>query len=210
MSITWDEKTDARLQALKAEGWRWTSISRDMGITKEEGLARLGALRRSGAKTVPTLKVVSAREAPIQDRDGLQWLRTRRKLTPHQLSAALEYRTAFRLSAMDGPTIKSGLDIQEGHGAGPDGPVGRIISETDAKRRLFVMRYVVLCGQGDMLNVVDGVCGNGLTLRELAGNSGPKTMVMEALLKVALDMLAKAARDSLTNGTETADHKRSA
>jgi hypothetical protein len=48
---------------------------------------------------------------------------------------------------------------------------------------------VVLRGQVDMLTVMDGVCGQGYTLRYLAGGDKHRAAELLVALRLALDML---------------------
>lgn len=146
----------------------------------------------SGVTTTSRAMVAAAVDIP-QDRDGLLWLISRNRLTPPRARAAKAYRQDFREASSAGPTLKSCLDVREGYGKGlpASGPTGEVIYALDAQRSLFRKRFAVLRGQADLLDVLDGVCGRGLTLRELAGGNGHKAASLETLLKVALDLLAQ-------------------
>lgn len=150
------------------------------------------------SKAQPAGPVVTAEIVEIpHDRDGMLWLINRNRLNPSQVRQAREYRQDFRDAEASGPNIRSGLNITEG-GVGSrasDGPATQVIRNLDAQRRLFVRRFVILRGQGDLLEVLDAVCGRGLTLRDLAGGRTPQAMVLEKLLKVALDQLVQGAVD---------------
>jgi hypothetical protein len=135
-------------------------------------------------------------EIPL-DRDGMLWLINRNRLNPGQVKQARAYRADFRDAEASGPNLRSCLNITEG-GVGSrasDGPGTQVIRNLDAQRRLFVSRFVILRGQADLLEVLDAVCGRGLTLRDLAGGRTPQAMVLEKLLKVALDQLVQGALD---------------
>ena len=152
-------------------------------------------VRSDGATATSPTVVALAADIP-HDRDGLLWLIARNRLTPARAREAKAYRQDFRDAAAAGPTMKSCLDVREGGGSGkpPAGPTGEVIYALDAQRSLFRKRHVILKGQVDLLDVLDGVCGRGLTLRELAGGNGHKAAALESLLKVALDLLGQGDR----------------
>ncbi len=152
-------------------------------------------LRTDGATATSPAVVAVAVDIP-QARDGLLWLISRNRLTPLRTRAARAYRQDFREAAAEGPTLKSCLDVREGGGSGlpPAGPTGEVVYALDAQRSLFRKRFVILRGQADLLDVLDGVCGRGLTLREMAGGNGHKAAALEGLLKVALDLLGQGER----------------
>lgn len=151
--------------------------------------------RLDGVTATSPAVVAQAVDIP-QDRDGLLWLIARNRLSPSRAREARSYRQDYRRAASEGPTMKSCLDVREGGGSGrpPSGPTGEVIYEVDARRSLFRKRHVILKGQADLLDVLDGVCGRGLTLREMAGGNGHKAAALETLLKVALDLLGDAER----------------
>lgn len=150
--------------------------------------------KADGATVTSRRQVATAIDLPM-DRDGLLWLIQRNRLTPVRGREAKAYRADFREAAAEGPSVKSCLDIQVRGTAKTDGHGGKVVSALDAQRRLFRKRWVYLRGQADLIEVVDGVCGRGLTLRELAGgpvnSASARAATLEALLMVALDQLAK-------------------
>lgn len=151
------------------------------------------ARRGKGMTVTSPAQVAAAKDVPTE-RDGLKWLLDRNRLTPIQAREARGYREDFRDAAAAGVTIKSGLDFQEGRstGSAPAGPAGHIVGHLDAQRRLFRKRFEVLQGQATALELLDGVCGRGLTLTTLAGGDDRMAKAYELVLKVALDMLAAA------------------
>jgi hypothetical protein len=139
-------------------------------------------------------------------RDGLEWLAAKKKLNARQLKEARRYRDAFRDAGE--LSMKSCLDIQEG-GRGTAGPgqyleVG-VLTMTQARRDLFVMRFAVLRGQAEVLTVMDGVCGVGWTPRDLAGGDKHKARDLEVVLGVALDLLVayRAEQEALAAASST-------
>jgi hypothetical protein len=135
------------------------------------------------------VKVSSEPPAPIE-RDGLVWLAKKKRLSLSQLAEAMAYRNAYRDAGE--LSMKSCLNVGAGVGgqAGPGDIADRaVVSMTTARRELFVARYQVLRGQVDMLSVMDGVCGVGWTVRDLAAGDQVRARELEAVLKVALDLL---------------------
>lgn len=141
--------------------------------------------------TVTSPRLVAEAVEIAADRDGLDWLVNRNRLSPRQVAEARAYRRDFQDAASAGPMVKSSLNIIEGGAGAPGlGQMTGVVDALDAQRALFRKRFVVLRGQADLLEVLDGVCGRRLTLRTLAGGDASKTKVLEAVLKVALDQLA--------------------
>lgn len=132
-----------------------------------------------------------AEEAP--DRDGLEWLERKGRLSASQLKAGWYARRVIR--AVDGPSLRSCLDVQI---SGSGGVVGMAPAEVSAgaKLELFTLKWVWLGGQDDLWTVVEGVCGGGLTLRALAGAGSAdqvkdRAKVLEKVLGIALDLIAR-------------------
>jgi hypothetical protein len=155
--------------------------------------SRANALRRgemNAAKRGETLRLkMPAGPLPEPDpvRDGLVWLIRKGKLSPARQRGAGIYREAYR-EPQEG-AMRSCLndDVRgSGNGRPPDYNAGKI----DAARRLAAMRNVALAGHEGMIAVMDGVCGGGLTLRELAGGEERAAGRLEAVLMVALDLIA--------------------
>jgi hypothetical protein len=149
-----------------------------------------------GEAVVKVGRPAVANDPEMDGRDGLLWLGQKRRLTAEQLQAAFRYRD--RVRDAEPVSIRCALD---GDGAGSD-PSTRspspVLSLTSAKRELFVIRWQVLRGEADMLTVMDGVCGAGHTLRYLAGGSQRRAADLEAILKVALNLVAAWAKEPST------------
>jgi hypothetical protein len=181
MSVIWTDAMNSRLLAARTGarplGWKRLVLEWP-GVSVEDARRQLRLL--SGG---------SPEEERGPRRDGLLWLVEKRRLTKDRYRQALRYRAAFR----DGGSVslKSSADIGAGGGApGPrDHLGGAMVSHTQAQRDLFVMRWEVLKGQGDMLIVMDAVCGVGHSLRELTGGDWKRAGELEAALRVALDLL---------------------
>lgn len=187
----WSREMDALLLE-RRQGRRltWKAVA-PIGVMNERRCQARFKLLTSGAGR-PAATVAKAPAAGDLDRDGLDWLKRKGRLTPRRTQAAELYRRAFRNA--DGPSVKSCLDVTVGGGTGRVEAV--LVGSAAAKRELFALRWVVLGGQEDLLTVCDAVCGVGHTLRALAGDDGSdrskrRQAALEAVLMVALDLIAR-------------------
>jgi hypothetical protein len=204
----WSPSMDAWLLKRRGElGLPWAAIVPICGMGKTRCISRYQLLS-SGDGRPAVAKATSAAEAGDLDRDGLDWLQRKGKLTLRQRLAAELYRKAYR-EAGD-LSVKSSLNIVEGGpGAGGGGMAHAAAGTATAKRALFVLRWQVLGGQLDLLTVCDGICGLGHTPRSLAGGDGTdrtkrRQAVLEAVLMVALDLIAKAQDERVKAGVAAA------
>lgn len=146
-----------------------------------------------GARTVTSAAVVAKAEQVPAGLDGLEWLISKRRLTPAQEAQAKAYRQDYHDAAEDGVTIKSGLDFQEGSsGKVAQAHLTAIINRDAAQKRLAHKRYTVLRGVVSVIELLDGVCGRRLRLTTMAGGNDRLAGAYEMVLKAALDMLANA------------------
>lgn len=133
------------------------------------------------------------RETPYRRQAGLEWLLRKGRITERQKAAGESYGACFR-RAGSAPSLGSTLEVQPSGGlaAGPSlglvlkQAAGRLRAEeelADFRARLF--------GQSDLVSVCDLVCGQELTPREAGGGERDAARI-EAVLKVALDILAMA------------------
>ncbi|MCR5879401.1 hypothetical protein [Phenylobacterium sp. J367] len=179
-------ETRARLQVLEArERARTEARAVAEGVAETVGLSQArGAAFTKDAQS-------KARATPYRRQAGLAWLLRKGRITPRQAKAGELYGEAFRRAAAT-PHIGSTLEVQPGPGlkAGPPLAVlvrmarGRREAEATLggyRRRLFE--------QSDLVAACDLVCGQELTPREAAGCDRDAAR-MEAVLKVALDILA--------------------
>ena len=144
----------------------------------------LNAQKRGEALRVkkPTAPAVEAE--PV--RDGLLWLVKKGKLSVSRRAAAVAYRDLYR-EPQEG-AMRSCLN-DEVRGSGSGRPPDYNSRKVDAIRQLTAMRAEALAGHEQMIQVMDGVCGGGLTLRELAGGEERAAGRLEAVLMVALDLV---------------------
>jgi hypothetical protein len=138
--------------------------------------------RRRGEAVEP--KAAAAEADPV--RDGLVWLIRKGRLTPPRQRAAAVYRAAYR-EPQEGAT-RSCLNF-EPRGSGVGRPPDFNAAKVDAIRRLDALRRDALAGHEQLIWVMDGVCGGGLTLREMTGGEERAAGKLEAVLLVALDLV---------------------
>ncbi len=164
-----------------------------MGIrAQKKASSRANALRRGEENArrrgeAPPVKRPKVEQDADPVRDGLIWLIRKDKLTPIRRHAAALYRAAYR-EPQEG-AMRSCLNADprgSGIGRPPDYNAGKV----DAARRLAALRADALAGHEQMIAVMDGVCGGGLTLREMCGGEERAAGRLEAVLMVALDLVA--------------------
>jgi hypothetical protein len=149
-----------------------------------------------------TANVVSIRTAPASEpvRDGLVWLIRKNRINPRQRIAAAAYRQAYR-EPQPG-AIRSHLDDAQGSGGHTGNPPDCNAAFYDAQVRLKSYRTEALQDHGDMISVMDAVAGNGLTFTELSPKDYRQAERLEAILKIALDLMAQHL-DKLKQATAT-------
>lgn len=188
----WTPERDRQLLALRQpETGRpspWRLVTLRLGLGKSACQRRLDAL--NAAAEQPVRKPVAVREVAPMRRDGLDWLRAKKRISAAQFAAGMAYRRRVRAADAEGGAIKSSLDIVEGRGSGGAGfAVTPVEAGAEAKAWLFRVRHVLLKGQPDMITVLDAVCGQGHTLTALADGNDRRALELEAYLKVGLDLL---------------------
>jgi hypothetical protein len=178
-----------RLKKLEAR-----AAERDEARAVAEGVAESVALDQArGAAFDKTPTPRGGRETPYRRQAGLDWLAGKGRISERQRAAGERYGACYRRAGA-APAIPSTLAVQPSGGmaAGASLPLilklaeGRRQAETSLGRfreRLF--------GQSDLVAVCDLVCGQELTPRE-AGGGDREAARIEAVLKVALDILAMA------------------
>ncbi|HEY0650370.1 hypothetical protein [Phenylobacterium sp.] len=168
--------------------------ARAEALAVAEGVAETVALSRArGAAVVePARGRGAAKVAPLKRMTGLEWLEHRGKIGAEAKAAGERYGWVYRRVRLDkaipstldvrvrGPFMAPSLEETLAHGEG---------TET-ARRRLAEFRRR-LSGQPDLVAACDLVCGEEKTPREAAGGDRDAGR-LEAVLKVALDLLAGA------------------
>ena len=144
--------------------------------------AMAGRAARAAAMAVggPALKIrrVAATAPKVEDRDGLLWLIQKGKLTGDERRGCEAYRAAYRHPAAG--RLKSCIDPTRG-----DAPADLIrldgqAEALDAARRLERYRTVCLRGDAAAIQLMDAVCGGGLTVQAYLGTSDSRA-VLEAV-----------------------------
>ena len=137
------------------------------------------------------------RETPYRRQAGLAWLAGKGRITERQRAAGEAYGEAYRRSSAE-QSIGSTLEVQPGGGLSGGPPLSVVLRMAHGRRhaqaRLAAMRQR-LFGQSDLVTVCDLICGREKTPRE-AGGGDREALRLEAVLKVALDILAMAAGPS--------------
>lgn len=121
---------------------------------------------------------------PYRRKSGLDWLLAKGRLEPEQMNAGLQYGDDWRTA--NDVSVKSCLmDIR---GGGDETTPQQI--RLSASRRLERARDDALCGHKAMIGLCDRVAGDGQRLRDIASGDDEKAQKFEAVLLVALDLLA--------------------
>lgn len=165
--------------------------ARTEALAVADGVAETVALSeaRGAAFDKPAPKR-GERETPYRRQPGLGWLAGKGRLSTRQLAAGERYGECYR-RAGQASSIGSTLEVQPGGtAAGPS--LNQLLRQAQGRRqaelRLAAYRER-LFRQSDLVTVCDLVCGQELTPRE-AGGGDREAMRIEAVLKVALDILA--------------------
>jgi hypothetical protein len=177
-----------RLKKLEAQAQARTA-AREVA----EGVAETVELARErGAEFEKPPAVRGGRETPYRRQAGLEWLARKGRITAVQRKAGETYGAAFR-RAQAAPTIGSTLEAQPSGGLAAGPSLAQILRVAAGRARaqdeLAGMRER-LFRQGDLVNACDLICGEELTPRE-AGGGDREAARLEAVLKVALDLLAR-------------------
>lgn len=161
----------------------------------------------AAAPVVQLARAKADRAAVSGAEDGLEWLIRKGRLSSDRIAAAKRYRAAYRDAG--GVPVPSNLALLTRVQGGAGGGVAPLILEicADARAWLQVIRLRVLANQPDMLEVMDGVVGGGLTLRALAGGNGHEAKALERVLKVALDLVAAHRETGIANVHEIGDQR---
>jgi hypothetical protein len=160
------------------------------GVAETVSLARA----RGAAFEKPAAKR-GARETPYRRQSGLDWLARKGRISAAQQAAGETYGAAWR-RAGSAPTIGSTLEVQPSGGLAAGPSLGLVLKQAAGRQRAqaelagFRAR---LFGQSDLVTVCDLVCGQDLTPREAGGGDRDAARI-EAVLKVALDLLSLPAR----------------
>lgn len=177
-----------RLQRLEAQ-----ARARDAARAVAEGVAETVDLSRDrGAEFEKPPAVRGGRETPHRRLSGLEWLTRKGRITAGQRRVGEAYGAAYRRAGA-ASSIPSTLEAQPSGGLAAGPSVAQILRLAAGRMRaaeeLAAMR-ARLFQQGDLVSVCDLICGRELTPRE-AGGGDREAVRVEAVLKVALDLLLR-------------------
>lgn len=175
-------EANVRLERQTAHRAEALAVSR--GVEETVGLRQ----ERGEAFEAPKPKT-AGRAAPVRRLTGLQWLNRRGALNPRQLEAGEKYGAVYREANRE-VSLRSILD-REVRGE-PTGDMLRL-AERANQARAVLNRYRTWVGYGQLITACDLICGEELTPRQAGGN-GAKADTLEALLIVALDLLARGEK----------------
>lgn len=175
-----------RLTRLEQQG-RARRLAREVA----EGVAETVALSAArGAEFDAPEPALGERQRPYRRLAGLDWLARKGRLSAAQKAAGERYGECYR-RARGEIAIGSTLDIKPGGAA--ETPLTAIIARAEANARardalaLFRAR---LSRQPTLVAACDMICGEELTPREAVQGGDRETYRLEAVLEVALDILA--------------------
>jgi hypothetical protein len=162
-----------------------------------QGVAETVALGRSrGAAFDKPAARRGERETPYRRQAGLEWLAMKGRITERQKAAGEAYGACYRRAGA-APAMGSTLEVQPTGGLAAGPSLGLVLKQAagrvQAEEALSAMR-TRLFGQSDLVTACDRICGQELTPREAGGGDRDAARI-EAVLKVALDILA-AAREA--------------
>ncbi|MDB5423664.1 MAG: hypothetical protein JWQ29_1080 [Phenylobacterium sp.] len=162
-----------------------------------EGVAETVALSQARGAAIEREQPVgrSGRETPYRRRSGLEWLSARGKLTERQRLAGERYGACYRRAA-EAPALGSTLQVSPGRSQAGGPSLDLLLKLAEGRRRAqaeLAGARASLFGQGDLVTACDRICGQEMTPREAAGGDRDAAR-MEAVLGVALDLLAAAGR----------------
>ena len=146
-------------------------------------MAETVALERTRGETIVEFEVKRGEaDKPMRRKSGLDWLLSKGRIEPHQLSAGLKYGDDYR--ACTDISLRSCC----ADSFGGDGLI-QMERREEAFKRLTRARTIGLSGNPTMIFLVDQVCGEGTRLREISGSDALSNK-KEGILGVALDLLA--------------------
>jgi hypothetical protein len=159
-----------------------------------QGVAETVALGRSrGAAFDKPAARRGERETPYRRQAGLEWLAMKGRITERQKAAGEAYGACYRRAGA-APAMGSTLEVQPSGGLAAGPSLGLVLKQAagrlQAEEALNAMR-ARLFGQSDLVTACDRICGQELTPREAGGGDRDAARI-EAVLKVALDILATA------------------
>lgn len=166
-------------------------IARHMEGLADAEMAKAGAaqdqlLAERGVETFET--------GSVRSRDGWQWLTSRK---PARLSAA-QIETGDRYAALYSSANRDTLSTSANDNGGGDLTIKGLKEQAEARyamrQTLAAVRSHIAASTGSdrLANLLESVCGQGETLRGLAGSDERRARDYEVELRIALDMAAVA------------------
>ncbi len=134
-------------------------------------------------------KVAGSSNVRILNRDGLLWLKAKKRLPAAELAALERYRTLFD-KVHSGPTADSTNAVERGPPKGSSMSGEADLSRVEAIWTLDQAREAVAHDDA-LLWLLNEVAGKGATLRDLAKGDDREAARLETELRVAARMLAK-------------------
>lgn len=125
------------------------------------------------------------REKPIKRMGGLDWLWWKGRLNTVQMGAGLKYGDDYRMAT--DVTVRSGSNFDRLGGDGLSIQEQRV----NAQKRLAKAHKDGLNDHSEMISLCSMVAGEGGRIRDLAKGNDSEAKAKEAILRVALDMLAR-------------------
>ena len=161
-----------------------------------DGVAESVALGRArGAVFEKPAARKGERETPYRRQAGLEWLLKKGRISERQKAAGERYGACWRRAGST-PSMGSTLEVQPSGGVAAGMSLALLLKQSAgrlrAEQELTGFRER-LFGQSDLVSVCDLICGQELTPREAGGGDRDAARI-EAVLKVALDILAAAER----------------
>ena len=157
------------------------------------GVAETVSLSRARGQAIEPSDGAGAR-GPYRRLTGLGFLAGKGRIDREAVAAGELYGQTYRRARCASP-IPSSWGAQPGGGSDAGRPLTRIVAHAEgtaaAERRLAALRRQ-LSGQPDLVAACDLICGEEKTPREAAA-SERDAVRLEAVLKVALDLLAAGA-----------------
>ena len=186
---------DPNLKAQRAARDRLLRMERQAKARAEatavaDGVAETVALSRARGQAV-AVPPAGARE-PYRRQTGLQWLAAKGRIDAQLRAAGERYGWAYRRVKLE-KAIPSTLDVRVRGELIPPALADVLASgeATEQARRKLVDYRRRLHRQVDLVAACDLICGEEQTPREAASGSERDAGRLEAVLKVALDILAE-------------------
>lgn len=183
------------IQALREEAAR--SRAKAEADAVNAGVAETLTLdHQRGAEFLAPESKRGERAKPIRRLTGLEWLYRKGKITDDQKAVGERYGAIMRV-AQSPTSIRSNLNQAPGGTGSRDGNMQQMIAAADRKiaaAHKLVTLQASLRHQGELIGALNMVAGIGMTPRE-ASRNGAQAAALEALVIVALDLLAKAEVD---------------